>query len=520
MKRQLISVFASLLSMALSAQNLPPHASALVTTVDESNRILTIQYRMDDSEGDAATVVLQQKTGNGAFLNLEEATGDVGEGINVGGNKTIQYQWPSSLDIRQAQFRLFVYDRHIPSIQSMVDQVSEDSLKSYLDSIVGVRHYVSNPGHLIYTAEYVDRFMMQKGLHIGHQFFKYNNIDFPNLIGRHEGLNNQNLCLINAHYDSAEFSPGADDNGTGLAGVLEAIRVMSNYYFENNLQFTSFGNEELGLIGSINYILNGIESDQNILGLINYELIGYYSDQPNTQTLPAGMELLFPAQTTQVIQNQNRGDFILNCGNIKSSELYNMWNSASAQYVPDLKVISLPIPGNGEMAPIFRRSDHAPFWDKGYQALMITDGAETRNTYYHTPNDKVDKLNFDFMTKVVKAGIATLATLAGPLNASVTDIDLSGILRIKEVSGKFSVLIYPNPGVNYCTFNYEGKSENNNFQLDIISSDGSVIQSLKMDKNRDGKYQFDMRKMPKGFYILRIKEGKYIAFGQFVIPDN
>jgi hypothetical protein len=104
---------------------------------------------------------------------------------------------PTSVDLHDIKLRIFVYDRHTPSIQEMVDQVDIDKLKSYLDSIVGRRHYKSNPNHLIYVANYVNRFMIQNGLSIGHQFFKYNNIDFPNLIGRHEGLNNQNLCLIN-----------------------------------------------------------------------------------------------------------------------------------------------------------------------------------------------------------------------------------------------------------------------------------------------------------------------------------
>lgn len=515
----LISFFAIICSLT-NAQNQAPSASQVETTFDPESRTFIFNYNLTDTEGDTCYVVLQQKIGTDAFYNVDQATGDVGSGIIPGNNKSITYNVPTSVDLHDIKLRIFVYDRHTPSIQEMVDQVDIDKLKSYLDSIVGRRHYKSNPNHLIYVANYVNRFMIQNGLSIGHQFFKYNNIDFPNLIGRHEGLNNQNLCLINGHYDSAEFSPGADDNGTGLAGVLEACRIMHNYYFKNNLQFTSFGNEELGLIGSIDYVLNGIQPNQNIKGLINYELLGYYSDQPNTQIIPPGFELLFPAQATQIINNQNRGDFIVNTGNSTSVPLLNMWNAASAQYVPDLKVMAFPLPGNGEIAPILRRSDHVPFWDKGYQALMITDGAETRNHNYHTANDKIETLNFEFMTKVVKAGIATLATLAEPLNASVHDIDLYNVLKTKYIQRPESIFIYPNPVDEIFSFTYRGISSENTIRIEIINTSGKVVNNYPLDKNPDGSYQIKTTHLPSGTYILQIIEGKYISNGRFLITGK
>ena len=515
----LLPVFA-ILCTTIIAQNQAPSTSLVETTFDPGNRTFIFNYNLTDTEGDTCVVVLQQKIGTDAFYNVDQATGDIGSGIIPGNNKSITYNVPTSVNLHDIKLRIFVYDRHTPSIQEMVNQVDKDKLKSYLDSIVGIRHYVSNPNHLTYVANYVNRFMLQNGLSIGHQFFKYNNIDFPNLIGFHEGLNNQNLCLINAHYDSAEFAPGADDNGTGLAGVLEACRIMHNYYFKNNIQYTSFGNEELGLIGSINYVLNGIKPNQNIKGLINYELIGYYSDQPNTQIIPPGFELLFPAQATQIINNQNRGDFIVNTGNSTSVPLLNMWNVAAAQYVPDLKVMAFPLPGNGEIAPILRRSDHAPFWDKGYQALMITDGAETRNHNYHTVNDKIETLNMDFMSNVVKAGIATLATLAEPLNATVHDIDLYNVLKTKYIQRPESIFIYPNPVENQFSFTYRGISSENAINVEIINTSGKVVRNYLLGKNSNESYQINTSLLPSGTYMLQVIDGKYVSNGRFLITGK
>ncbi|MCC7149707.1 MAG: M28 family peptidase [Saprospiraceae bacterium] len=503
----------------LYGQNTPPVTVPLHVSHDAANHRITITYDLMDVESDTATVVLQQKTGSGNFLTASGVTGEVGSGILPGEAKSIIYSYPSGTDLRNVSLRLLAYDRHTPSIQEMVDKVDISNLQKMLGDIVGVRHYKSNPNHLIYVGNYINQYMIDHGLSIHHQDFTFSGLSFPNLIGRLEGLNNNKLCLINGHFDSAEFAPGADDNGTGVVGVLEAIRVMSDYLFENNVQFTSFNLEELGLIGSINYVSKGIEPDQQIIGLINYEMLGYYSDEPNSQAIPPGFELLFPNQVVEITNDQKRANFIVNTGAETSFGLMAAFTKAARTYVPGLKVIELPLPGNGTIAPILRRSDHAPFWDKGYPALMITDGAETRNPNYHQLSDKIETINFDFMAKVVKTGIATLATIAKPLNGSTSGIDLSSILSTNTIGAREAITIMPNPVKDVLSFNYISGTSNGKFTAEVISDTGHKILKRVMDKDASGRYSLNIGGRTAGQYHLHIIDGHNRTVARFMIIE-
>lgn len=507
-----------LLPAFLAAQNQPPRASGIRVGHDAASRQISITYDLDDDEGDTITVVLQQSIAGASFLNVAQVTGDHGAGLTAGSDLSLTYSYDEGLDPAGIRLRLLVFDRHTPSIAGMVSRISTDSIRAHLDSVVGVRHYAADPARLEQVSQYIGRYMSDHGLSAHHQLFLANNTFFRNMIGRREGLHNHKLCLINAHYDSVDDAPGADDNGSGVAGVLEAVRVLSGYYFENNVQFTTFNLEELGLIGSHNYVNSGIGPEEEIVGLINFEMIGYYSDQPNSQTIPPGFELLFPAQVTQIISNQSRGDFIINCGNTASNALYTAFNQAAAQYVPDLKVIGLPVPGNGQIAPDLRRSDHAPFWDKGYPAIMITDGAETRNHNYHTPADDVSTIDYDFLTRVAGAGIATLANIARPVNATATDIDLSVIASTGQAqAGKSSLMIRPNPAKDLLGFTYRPDQTGGPLHVTILTEGGRTVRRDTLARSAGHTYSIPVKGLAPGPYILSISDGHMQAAGRFVL---
>ena len=177
--------------------------------------------------------------------------------------------------------------------------------------------------------------------------------------------------------------------------------------------------EEEGLKGSIAYVQSGFTPGENIDGVLNFEMIGYYSNKPNSQNVPNGFSMLFPSAYSQLQTDNFRGNFIASVANTNSNDLNASFKSSAQQYVSQLKVIDLSVPGTGTIAPDFRRSDHAPFWDTNRQALMITDGANFRNDNYHTASDVKDSLDFGFMTNVVKATVATVASLANPRHSDV-----------------------------------------------------------------------------------------------------
>jgi len=265
-------------------------------------------------------------------------------------------------------------------IQTAVNSVKEAMLQQYMAEVEGVRNFNTNPDHYFKTQKLFD-----------------------------------SLALQAAHYDTVADSPGADDNGSGVCGLLMAMEVLKNYDFEKNIKIVSFDDEEIGLVGSEDYIINGIGKEEKLKGVFNFEMIGYASSEPNTQELPLGFNLLFPGAANFVEENEFRGDFLICVGNDASVDLITAFQNAASQYVPGFSIVTLQTPGNGEITQDLRRSDHASFWDNGYQALMITDGANFRNPNYHTPNDKSELLDFEFMANTVKATIAAVMQTAKPI---------------------------------------------------------------------------------------------------------
>jgi len=203
-----------------------------------------------------------------------------------------------------------------------------------------------------------------------------------NLIAIKEGFQcAERIFVVGAHYDSVPGSPGADDDASGTAGMLEIARVLADVDLPATVWFTGFTMEEPGLVGSQKMARDAAANDAEIAGMMSLEMIGF--------TDPAiGSE------------------FIVVIGNDASAPLLNAVEQAKS-YVPDLPIVALTAAGNGESSPDTRRSDHAPFWDAGYQALLVTDTANFRNPNYHQPSDTLDTLDLPFATNVTKAMLAT-----------------------------------------------------------------------------------------------------------------
>jgi hypothetical protein len=299
-----------------------------------------------------------------------------------------------------------------------------------LQFLEGIRHRTAGPIHLAEVQDSLYQLFQQKSDETEVIEFNFSNYTAKNIRGDQIGLtDNSEVIYLTAHYDSVHDSPAADDNGTGVAYVMEALRILSEYQFKKTIRYLSFDVEEPGLIGSINYVQNNLPTEETIIGVLNSDGIGYYDDSPNSQTLPFGFELLFPQAYADVASDDFRGNFIINIGNVEHIPLKEAFDHAAANYVPELRVISLAAPNDCSLVPDLCRSDHAPFWIAGEPAIFLSDGANFRNPYYHTPNDTVGTINMTFFTRVVKALVATALELAelqhGTFDTEVFNIPLS-----------------------------------------------------------------------------------------------
>lgn len=492
--------------LTLYAQNTPPSVTNIDVVHFPEENLLTVKYDLMHDED--VSIVLQQSISGDAFLKLDNLSGDYGDVVIPGADKEINYSYAPGLEIENISLRILAYDDHTPDIQDMVDAVDEAYIREAMDSIIGIRHHIENPDHKQKVAEYLREYIVQHNLTSAHQDFKSGVYDFQNIIGQRQGLNNSSLCLISGHYDTVRPAPGADDNGSGVVAVLEAIRVMSDYVFENNVQFTFFDLEESGLRGSGNYVDKGIQETENIVGLVNYDMIAYTSDEPHSQSVPAGFDLLFPDLEQELDENEYRGDFIINAATENSTELAEIFNTSVETYVPDLKHAYLPLPGNGQIVPDLRRSDHAHFWDKGYPAIFITDSGEFRNPHYHKSTDDLSTIDFEFLTQVTKAGIATLAAMARPLNASISTVDLSDITSFSSASANAGFKLWPNPTAETLRFKYIATDPSSQLQVEIHDASGTQVRGIHLTYEENSQYSINTRDLLPGHYILLLKDGK------------
>lgn len=217
--------------------------------------------------------------------------------------------------------------------------------------------------------------------------------------------------VVSAHYDSVASCAGADDNGTGVAGTLEAARVLALAPHARTLVVACWDEEERGLVGSSAYAARAKAAGEQIVLALVLEMIGYRNSAPSSQKSDPSLEAVFPDAAAQIAANQYRGDFAL---------VVNDETATSA--VTDLQAVAtevgLPVVNISLLAPLkrsiddLRRSDHAPFWDADYPALMITDTANFRNPHYHcaqASSDALADIDYDFAVANVRVVVGAAA---------------------------------------------------------------------------------------------------------------
>jgi hypothetical protein len=254
------------------------------------------------------------------------------------------------------------------------------------------------------VATYVHDQLESFGLTVHEQPVTHEGETFPNVTGVLPGT----VCpdtsfVLGAHYDAGGGSPGADDNASGVAGMLEAARVLSSQSFPASIEFVAFSFEEDGLVGSELMATKSRDAGRDLVGTLALDMIGYVSDEPGSQTYPDGFPPGYP----------DAGNFIAVIGNTASHPLLKTFMTASTSAVPDLAIESLGLPGNGGSPSDVWRSDHVSFWDARYQALLITDTAMHRNPNFHQPSDTLSTLDLDFAADVANAVVAAVAESVG-----------------------------------------------------------------------------------------------------------
>ncbi len=304
-------------------------------------------------------------------------------------------------------------------ITELAAAVDPDNREECLASLPAARHRATNAPAVMQTLEFLRRRFQSAGWAV---------VDQPcldptfgpgvNLVATLPGRRTDALVVVGAHHDTVRNTLGADDNASGLAGLLELANLLHRASWEATIQLVAFDFEETGddtteapFAGSRRYV-GALEREITVRGAFVFEMIGYASHKPNSQRGPEGLDRIFPEQAQRLAGEGWRGDFIAGLGNDR--RLTNAFLEAATSTAPGLNVVAFDVPPTVSFRHLFR-SDHVAFWEAGLPALMLTDTAEFRNPNYHRPTDTAETLVSEFWRDVVAATLSSVATLAHPL---------------------------------------------------------------------------------------------------------
>jgi hypothetical protein len=241
-----------------------------------------------------------------------------------------------------------------------------------------------------------------------------------NLLARLPGDGDRPTVVVGAHLDTVDGSPGADDNASGVAALLEIARLLSGLARPPAVTLMFFDMEELGMIGS-RFAARRLRRTRQVAGMICLESVGFFATEPGTQLMPAGFGAVFPGVAAAVRSGGQRGDFTLVVHRRSAEAAALLWRRAAGEAEPPLPAMTLrdPRPDGlpGALAGLavpalihLDRSDHASFWNAGIPALMLTGTANFRNPHYHRPTDTPDTIDHRRLAAVAVATAATAAS--------------------------------------------------------------------------------------------------------------
>lgn len=269
-------------------------------------------------------------------------------------------------------------------------------LESHVRALCGHpagRNYIEKRG-LALARNYIAGQFESSGYQVEFQVYQIDGEDYANIeVTRLGEVYPDEIIVVGAHYDAIVGAPGANDNGSGVAALLELADRFKNTELPRTIRFVAFVNEEpphfmTRTMGSDFYARHAANRQENIVAMYSLETIGYFRDDAGSQHYPLPFSFFYPSQ----------GNFIAFVGNLRSRGLVTRSIRAFREHAT--------FPSEGIAAPAFipgiNWSDHWSFWKQGYPAVMVTDTALYRYPHYHSPQDTPDKVDFDKMVYVVQ----------------------------------------------------------------------------------------------------------------------
>ncbi len=371
------------------------------------------------------------------------------------------------------------------TVQEIVDQVDPDSILSHVQRLQDFMSRYSTFDSCFAAANYIASKFIDYAC--DSVYFQDHTIGHaPNVIGIKRGAvyPESIYTVICGHFDAISdqapwIAPGADDNASGTAGVIEAARVIKDYDHKYSIRYIAFSGEEFGLYGSEYYAAQARAQGDSILGVFNADMIGYVDAQPESL------------------------EVIAKISNPACEPLADFFIAAAETYTSLLT--------RKNMVNFLPYSDHAPFWDNGYVALLSIEDNPPVNPHYHLTSDTIGAgyNDNDFCTEVIKAHVAALSLMAVPYEIGIDEV-------INVESKAFQLRIYPTIGNSKFTIFYEILGPNTDITLAIYDVTGkqvknydlpSVVSQSSSQVSWDGT-DSEGRDLPAGVYFVQLESNR------------
>lgn len=280
--------------------------------------------------------------------------------------------------------------------------IDPQKISRHLDYVSRPRDAFENYRVLEQIQNYIREEFNSYGYEVEPQVFEFNGAAFSNWIARKPGSSDIPEFIVGAHFDSVPGTPGADDNASGVAAMLEIARCA--FRFPVNVHFVAFNLEEYNMIGSLEYVkelsrkMTPVQK-QKFLGMVSLEMIGYTDDAKGSQKMPLLLKPFYP----------DTGNFLALVGDDQSEALLRKAKPCFEK--GGASVYTLTAPVKGKLFPEVRLSDHSAFWDMGFPALLVTDTSFFRNPNYHTEKDTVTTLDQGFLRQTAEGCLHLLQSL-------------------------------------------------------------------------------------------------------------
>jgi len=296
------------------------------------------------------------------------------------------------------------------SLSDIICQVNSSLLEKYVYNIQSFGPHPTGSSAIEEVKTYLFNEFSNMSVEVTYHPWAYEDKSGENIIASIPGRTSpENIIIACAHYDTIEVSPGADDDGSGIAAVLMMASILSQYTFNSTIKLILFSGEEQGLLGSNEYVRELKEQDINIIGVLALDKIGY-------------------------AKTKEQGSIVRHHADPASSWMTDVIEKISNEYMGEIGLNISRYPFDGS-------SDHKAFVDQGYSGSNLVE--QSLNPYYHTSEDLLKHMNMTYMRKVCQLSICTIASIAkGHSNLSSDDIDISVIGKNNNpYQAKLSIII-------------------------------------------------------------------------------